>query len=286
MDADLKIFHDYIQSIQKELSAGDATEQSHRTALKTLIQSVVPGVLATNEPKHIECGAPDFIVRQGVLTLGYIETKDIGKNLDEAEKSDQVKRYRDSLSNLVLTDYVEFRWYLNGERRLTACLATPVKDGKLKTDKEGMQNVAELLSAFLSHQAENVGKPKDLAVRMAHLAHLIRNLIINTFNKEHEAGTLHSQLAAFRENLIPDLQVEPFADMYAQTIAYGLFAARCTADSGKEFTRQNAAYLCPKLIHFYGSSLTISPVRNLTSVLPGWWMIWHRSWHRQTWKRF
>jgi predicted helicase len=243
---DLKLFHDYIQLLQKELAAGDATEQTHRPALKSLIQSLSPGILATNEPKHIECGAPDFIVRKGVLTIGYIEAKDIDKSLDEAEKSDQLKRYRESLSNLILTDYLEFRWYVNGERRLSARLGTAVNGGKLKTDKEGFQNVAELLSGFLSRQAENVGKPKDLAVRMARLAHMIRNLIVNAFSNEAETGGLHTQLAAFRDNLIPDLSVAYFADMYAQTIAYGLFAARCAAPDNKDFTRQNAAYLLPK----------------------------------------
>ncbi|MBA7620135.1 hypothetical protein ES703_27479 [subsurface metagenome] len=88
--------------------------------------------------------------------------------------------------------------------------------------------------------------PKDLALRMARLAHMIRNLIIAAFEKEPESGSLHTQLLAFRESLIPDLQVDYFADMYAQTIAYGLFAARCTAPENKDFTRQNATYLLPK----------------------------------------
>ncbi len=243
---DLKPFQDYLQSIQKNLATGDATEHTHRPALKILLENLEKGISATNEPKHSDCGAPDYIIRKGILTVGYIEAKDIGKSLDEAEKSDQLKRYFKPLSNLILTDYLEFRWYLDGEKKLTARLAIADAKGKLKSDKEGIQNVAELLTNFLMHKAVNVGKPKDLAVKMAQMAHLIRNLIINTFKKETEAGTLHSQLAAFRENLIPDLQPETFADMYAQTIAYGLFAARCTDNSGKEFTRQNAAYLLPK----------------------------------------
>lgn len=61
---------------------------------------------------------------------------------------------------------------------------------------------------------------------MAKLAHMVRNLIVNAFQKEPEAGSLHTQLSAFLDNLIPDLSVKQFADMYAQTIAYGLFAAR------------------------------------------------------------
>lgn len=99
---------------------------------------------------------------------------------------------------------------------------------------------------FLSRKAEAVGTPKELALRMARLAHMIRNLIIAAFQKELEGGGLHAQLSAFRDNLIPDLSVEQFADMYAQTIAYGLFAARCTSEPGSDFTRFDAAKNLPK----------------------------------------
>jgi len=119
-------------------------------------------------------------------------------------------------------------------------------DNKIKREKDGIQAAEELLGNFLSHTAEKVGTPKNLALRMARLAHMIRDLIVAAMEKEPEKGSLHTQLAAFRDNLIPDLSVEYFADMYAQTIAYGLFAARCTSPDTKDFTRQNAAYLLPK----------------------------------------
>ena len=246
MAADLKPVHDYIKAIEKELVAGNATEHTHRPALKALIEGLAEGITATNEPTHIECGAPDFVVTRGATTTGYIEAKDIGKSLDEVEKSEQLKRYRDSLTNLILTDYLEFRWYVNGERRVSARLGTPTKEGRIKRDKAGVESVAELLADFLYRKAEGVGTPKELALRMARLAHMIRNLIIAAFQKEPEGGSLHTQLSAFRDNLIPDLSVEQFADMYAQTIAYGLFAARCTNSGGKDFTRQDAAFLLPK----------------------------------------
>ena len=137
-------------------------------------------------------------------------------------------------------------WYVDGEHRISARLGTPTKEGKIKKGNTGLEPVAELLEGFLSRKAEAVGTPRELALRMAKLAHMIRNLIVNAFMKEPEAGSLHNQLSAFRDNLIPDLSVEYFADMYAQTIAYGLFAARCTAPDSKEFTRQNAAYMLPK----------------------------------------
>jgi predicted helicase len=246
MSTDLKPVHEYIKAIERELVAGNATEHTHRSALKSLIEGLDEGITATNEPTHIECGAPDFVVTKGVTTIGYIEAKDVGKSLDEAEKSEQLKRYRDSLTNLVLTDYLKFRWYVDGQRRVSARLGTQTKEGKIKRDKAGVEPVAELLSSFLSRKAEAVGTPRELALRMARLAHMIRNLIVNAFEKEPEAGSLHAQLSAFRDNLIPNLSVEQFADMYAQTIAYGLFAARCTNSGGKDFTRQDAAYLLPK----------------------------------------
>jgi len=246
MSDELKSLQNYIHAIENKLAMDDATEHTHRAALQALIESLLSGVSATNEPKHIKCGAPDFVIRKGAITVGYIEAKDIGKSLDETEKTDQLKRYLNSLTNLVLTDYLEFRWYVDGQKRLSARLGTPTKDGKIKRDKEGIQAVAELLTTFLDHQAEKVGTPQELAQRMARLAHMIRDLIIEAFKQEAETGGLHNQLAAFRDNLIPDLSTEYFADMYAQTIAYGLFAARCTAPDNKEFTRQNAAYLLPK----------------------------------------
>ena len=165
MVADLKSLQNYIHAIEKKLAAGDATEHTHRPALKAMLESLDITITPTNEPKHIECGAPDFILRKGSVTVGYIEAKDIGKSLDEAEKTDQLKRYRDSLTNLILTDYLESRWYVDGECRLKAHLGSPTKDGKIRRDKD-IQDVAELFNNFLSHRAEGVGTPRELAQRM------------------------------------------------------------------------------------------------------------------------
>ncbi|MBA7597241.1 hypothetical protein ES703_04242 [subsurface metagenome] len=244
--ANLKVLAQYIITIEKELIAGNATEHTHRSALKTLVEEIIPGIVATNEPRRIECGAPDFVVGKGSATIGYIEAKDIGRSLDEAEKSEQLQRYLGSLTNLILTDYLEFRWYVDGECRLKARLGKPARDGKIRRDKAGAQGIVELLGGFLHHRAERVGTPKELAERMARQAHMIRNLIVAAFEKESEGGSLHNQLVAFRDNLIPDLSVEQFADMYAQTLAYGLFAARCTSKKGASFTRLDAAINLPR----------------------------------------
>jgi len=126
--------YDYLKKIEKAYAAGNATGHTHRPALKELIKSFANGVIATNEPRRVKCGAPDFIITKGQSPLGYVECRDIGKSLAEVEHTDQMKRYRESLGNLILTDYLEFRWYVAGQYRLTVRLAT-VADGKIKRDR-------------------------------------------------------------------------------------------------------------------------------------------------------
>ncbi|MCH8090265.1 MAG: hypothetical protein IH955_09665, partial [Chloroflexi bacterium] len=88
MDVNKRVVLDYLQALEKNLVRGDATERTHYPALKTLMESIEKGIVATSEAKRIECGAPDFVISRGELTVGYIEAKDIDKSLDEAERSE------------------------------------------------------------------------------------------------------------------------------------------------------------------------------------------------------
>jgi hypothetical protein len=241
----------YRRQIENELQAGNATEHTHRPALKNLIESLASGVTATNEPKRVECGAPDFAVTEkrahGPVTIGHLEAKDVGKDLGEVEKSDQMKRYLPALANLILTDYLEFRWYINGELRQSARLARVGKGGKLAPEKDGAAAVTDLLSGFLSRKAEPINDPRTLALRMARLAHFIRDMIVTAFDANAASATLRDLHAAFEKALIPDLPIPQFADMFAQTLAYGLFAARCNHHGPPgSFKRLGAASEIPK----------------------------------------
>jgi hypothetical protein len=247
-------FGTYLQKLRKNLATGVASEHTHRSALEALLEATGDGVRAVNEPKRVECGAPDYIITRAGTPIGYVEAKDVGTSLDAGERSEQMRRYRASLNNLILTDYLEFRWYVEGEHRETARLAAVTEDGKVKRSRGGVQAVADLLQKFFAQEVPTLGRPKELAERMAALALMTRNLIEETFRRESEEGMLHAQLKAFRETLIPFLTPVQFADMYAQTIAYGLFAARVRTPSlsqgegrgGGRFTRQQAAWNLPR----------------------------------------
>jgi len=68
----------YLQHVARDFAAGNATEHTHRPALKTYLESFGKEIEATNEPKHIDCGAPDFIVTRRNIPQGYIEAKNVG----------------------------------------------------------------------------------------------------------------------------------------------------------------------------------------------------------------
>jgi len=240
-------FRDYLTEVGRDLAAGNATEHTHRPALKALLIALDPDVRPVNEPRRIECGAPDYIVTRNDLPVGYIEAKDVGRSLDEIERDEQLKRYRESLSNLILTDYLEFRWYKDGEKQQTARIAYVGDSGKLRPDREGQKQAAAMFSSFLAQEPPIVGKPEDLAKRMAALTRIVRDIVRSALEHDRSGGSpLREQLEGFRRVLIHDLGEEQFADMYAQTIAYGLFAARVNAPADEHFTRQHAAYDLPK----------------------------------------
>ncbi len=244
----------YLSKIEKALAAGNATEHTHRPALKEFLESLKPKITATNEPRREECGAPDYVVslenRHGLLTIGYVEAKDVGTSLDHVERTEQLQRYRRYLPNLILTDYLEFRWYVDADPRGKASLARAGRGGKLKRDKKGADEVHRLIHAFLEHEPAPIRRPQELAARMARLTHMIRDIIIEAIESGRASGTLTDLRKAFAQALIPDLDLPEktadFADMYAQTIAYGLFAARCNHRGSRPFRRLGAAREIPK----------------------------------------
>ena len=258
MASNARLFQDYIKSLQTNLSLGNATEHTHRPVLKALLESVGDRVTATNEPRRIECGAPDFVVTKTVqnqLTVGYVEAKDIGSDLAQIERDSkranpstsngrQLKRYREALPNLLLTNYTEFRWYVDGEPRMSACIANVSSDSRLSRNTTEFSNLNQLLWEFLEKTPERIASPVDLAQRMARLTHIIRSVIEESFSKGQVSQDVKDLYDATKSVLVPDLTEEDFADMFAQTLAYGLFAARVNHTAGP-FRRQNAAHQIP-----------------------------------------
>ncbi|MDN3688710.1 type ISP restriction/modification enzyme [Cyclobacterium jeungdonense] len=242
----------YIENLDKRYRLGNATEHTFRGDLQQLLESLTPSISATNEPKRQKCGAPDYILTKKDIPVGFIEAKDIGeKDLDGSKKTgnkEQFDRYKASLNNLIFTDYIHFHLYREGE------FTTKIAIGEI-TDK-GIQPLPEnfaafenLIRDFSSHVGQTIKSSKKLAEMMAGKARLLSDIIGNALTSDEENqedSTLKDQMKAFKQILIHDITPKGFADVYAQTIAYGMFAARLHDPTLGTFSRQEAAELIPK----------------------------------------
>ena len=97
-------------------------------------------------------------------------------------------------------------------------------------------------SAFTLGHGEVVKTSKDLSIPLAELARNIRDRINTALAIETEKGRLTRLMKAFQQALVHDLDADGFADMYAQTIAYGLLSARI-ADPHRKTADDFAAHM-------------------------------------------
>lgn len=244
---------EYLQSVNTRFKLGHATEHTFRGDLQQLIESIVPNISATNEPKRQACGAPDYILtNKKEIPVGFIEAKDIGdSDLTGSKKNgnkEQFDRYKESLDNLIFTDYLDFYYYKNGEL-VTSIRIGVVDQGKILPLPHNFPAFELLIKDFTTHIGQSIKSPKKLAEMMAGKARMLANVIENSLNSDEENqenSTLKEQMNAFKDILIHDITPKEFSDVYAQTIAYGMFAARLYDESLDTFSRQEAAELIPK----------------------------------------
>ncbi len=246
---------DYLTSINERYQAGIAREHSYRGDLQVLLEEMLDDVLVTNEPSRIECGAPDYILTRKGIPVGYMEAKDIGEPLEGKKHKEQFDRYKDSLPNLIFTDYLNFHLYREGEF-ITSISIGEMENGSIQPKPEKYDEFSDLIADFATHSAQTIRSASKLSKMMAGKARLLSTIIENALKSdEQETGdrvneaantTLREQLSAFQDVLIHDIGPKEFADIYAQTIAYGMFAARLHDPSLDTFSRQEAAELIPK----------------------------------------
>ncbi|HOZ80284.1 MAG TPA: N-6 DNA methylase [Ferruginibacter sp.] len=242
----------YLDSINKRYKLGNATEHTFRGDLQQLLETLVPDIRATNEPKRQSCGAPDYILTKKEIPIGFIEAKDIGdKDLEGAKKTgnkEQFDRYKASLNNLIFTDYLDFYLYRDGQL-VTKIAIAQVINGSIVPITGNFANFTNLIKDFCVHISQTIKSSKKLAEMMAGKARLLADVIeksLNSDEENHQNSTLKDQLEGFKKVLIHDITAKPFADIYAQTIAYGMFAARLHDPTLPTFSRHEAAELIPR----------------------------------------
>jgi predicted helicase len=240
----------YITELSALYKAGNATEHSYRPALKSLFESVFTSkkMQIVNEPQRIKCGAPDYVLTDKNIPFAYIEAKDIDKNLNDKEYKEQLERYRHSLDNLIITDYLLFQLYSNGEKVLEIRIGR-TSDKGITPITENFAKFQELVNQFLTTKIQGIATSSALSKQMAAKARLLAEIIETSLNidiESKEETELNNQYEGFKSILIDTISTKDFADLYAQTIAYGMFAARMNYDGTEDFTREKAAKSIPQ----------------------------------------
>lgn len=249
---------DYIKSVGNQFNTGAATEHSYRGILADYIKGMLGASFTViNEPSRIDCGAPDYMVmknssRQPVF---YLEAKDIGdSDLDGNNKKghkEQFDRYKNALDYIVFTDYLDFHFYAHGEWQENIRLGE-IHGDKIVACPDAEAHFEEKMKEWSHNKMQQIKNATRLAQIMASKAKMLRIVTENTMNRIGDApcgysdSQLHQLFLSFKSMLISDLDNAHFADMYAQTIVYGLFAARLNDSTPQNFSREEAAQLIPK----------------------------------------
>jgi len=248
----------YLKQIFEITDQGDAREESYYATLERLFNDFTESsgkkhIHITTLPKQTEAGNPDFRVWDGKQHIvGYIEAKaPTTEDLRIVEDSEQLKRYRYTFPNLILTNFFEFRLYRNGDLVDKVSIARPFIVHKLKTipPVEKEPDFLKLLETFFSFSLPKVYSAKSLAIELAKRTRFLKDEIVTHELKQEESagkGFILGFYEAFSRFLISGLSQEDFADLYSQTITYGLFAARTRSENS--FNRKLAYDNIPRTI--------------------------------------
>lgn len=244
------MFQKYLNEIFEKYKKGDSSERNYYSTLEDLLQEYKNASISI-EPRNSPVGIPDFkIENEKGFLYGYIEAKDIGRDLDTLTKdeNEQIDKYKKEYPKLIVTNFIEFRLYENAEQVDSIAITQPVtlKIGIPALNNEG--RLRGLLERFFSTIIQQVHSSKRLSELLAHKTRVLRGLINEEIDLTDEEETdTEKLLETFKKTLKPDMTPGIFSDMYAQTITFGLFVARINSDH-KEFTRHTAYSLIPHTI--------------------------------------
>ena len=256
----------YLQSIDRTRATSQATpELSLLRHLNTFLEEITayfekPDVTWILEPKSIDqIGRPDIIAQGGLLPLGYIEAEEYGRDLNNltGHAKEQNDRFTQNLDNFILTNFVDFQLWIDGHCNTTARIV------------ENTHDLEILLERFLNAGPVQITSPEALAKYLARRTRELQTQITTTLTNQN--SNIYGMYLAFKELLLSTLTTDDFADMYAQTLSYGLFAARCTLPNATNFSRQTATDALPRsnpfLIQLFHQVASPTLDQNVTYIL-------------------
>ena len=235
---------EYLEQLRATYATGQATESSYRPAIQALFGSIDPALAVINEPKQSDAGMPDFLFQRGAAPIGWAECKDINKDIIRLKgySIEQRRRYERAYPNLIYTNGVDFEFIREGEPVHFVSIASFLGQlGGLQPLPDKFNELARQLKLFGEQKPISIRSAAKLAEIMAAKAAIIKDELEIALRDDAELRSgLGGQYKSFKANLLPALTADEFADLYAETITYGMFAARFHDTDLSTFSRQEA----------------------------------------------
>ena len=245
----------YLAEIIKINQTGIANEESYYSVISNIITEIASlnkvNIDAIATPKTEDNNKPDIGIKKQNTDemIGMIEVKDVDKDLDAPNYQEQFNRYKQSYENLIITNLLEYRLYLNGKEFKRIKIAE-LNNAKIIPIKENFNDFKSLIQEFLS---KNISlKQSDLlAEMMASKSHQIKSEILNIFKNEADKSKFENDLEQFKTTLNPNITQEEYASTYSQIMIYAIFIARLyyKGDSN-DFNLKDVSECLPKSNEF------------------------------------
>ncbi len=246
-------FHDYFSEVRKRFLQEDYTEGTFRTPLENFLKKLNTKFEFNQEPdRATRLGAPDYKVFRNGVKIGYVETKELEDDLDKQLGSPQITKYKESINNIVLTNYTRFILIRNNQKIFDVDLFTTedLSSPNWRDTNDRSGQFLKLNETFVSYNIPTILSGEELAFELSKRAKMLRDLAEQQLKadldtKEGTPSSLFDFLQGIKE-LINDISIGDCADAYAQTITYGLFLARVKGK--KQISRETAAIIIPQSI--------------------------------------
>jgi len=251
---------DVMNNYLKNLSSEDIiniTEHSHRGLIKNLLDVVIEqnkfkNINIIHEPKRDKKGkgAPDFLIKRHGVVLGYIENKKLEAKLDDKDIEKQIEKYKGLSNNLILTNYIEWRWIKNGveEKNLRVNLTKDYSDifqATFKPKQEECEKLISLLQDFLKYNLEKqkIGTAEDLSTELAIRCHRLYEYSLLALKQEKENKGIKQLYDLFKERFFEDLKQDDFSKSFSQMITFTSLLAKLHTDASSNNPNENVITL-------------------------------------------
>ncbi len=252
------MYQRYIRKIAEIYQGGDYTEHSFRAPFQELLESfaeheVKRDLRIIHESSRQSFGAPDFKIKNASgNVIGYIECKNIDEDIEKWTKSDQIKKYLEISDNLILTNYLDFLFFRNGSPVSDCQISRKIRLNDKKPEFGSIDEFKDILALFFSASPELVKNSRKLSAELAKRTRILRDIIYEVLEKE-EKNPFKKLFPVFKKTVMPDLNLSVYADIYAETVGFGLFFLRLSKNQHltKENILSGIPHYIPLLRHFF-----------------------------------